>query len=90
MAYEIQELPRPYIDGETYRIVDPDKFGFTEFDVVYNHYFNRKDAEADLVVIKRDEDIHDSFDAWIHAKADEHGVHRSEIAKQLDVHQFMR
>jgi hypothetical protein len=85
MAYEI-------IDGNDkagnriFTVKDPHPM----FPVVYAIYGSRGDAEEALAEIKRDEDIHDSFDAWIHAKADEHGVHRSEIAKQLDVHQFMR
>ena len=84
MAYEIQQLTTPTPRGETYQIAD------TAYDIVWSKYSNREDAEADLVTLKRSEEVNEAFDAWIHAKADEHGVDRSEIAKQLDVHQFMR
>jgi len=84
MAYEILQLTTPTPRGETHLIAD------TAYDIVWSHYHRREDAEADLVTLKRSEEINEAFDAWIHAKADEHGVHRSEIAKELNVHQFMR
>tara|TARA_R110000824_G_scaffold4293_1_gene20563 strand:+ start:156 stop:407 length:252 start_codon:yes stop_codon:yes gene_type:complete len=82
MAYEIRELPTPTPRGETHLIAD------TEYDIVWSRYHRLEDAEADLVTLNRDEEITASFDAWIHAKAEEHGIRPSEIANQLDVHQF--
>ena len=90
MTYEIQELTTPKPNGEMYRIADPDIFGRHQFDVVYSNYFTREAAEADLVILNRSEEIDAAFDEWIHDKAHEYGVHRSEIAKELDVQQFMR
>lgn len=82
MAYEIRELPTPTPRGETHLIAD------TEYEIVWSHYHRIEDAKADLVTLKRSEEINEAFDAWIHAKADEHGVRPSEIAKELDVDQF--
>lgn len=93
MAYEIIETQvvvgdgnggTSGVSGSRFTVIDP----HPEFPIVESVHHNRADAEEALAEIKRDEAITDSFDAWIHAAADEHGVNRQTVANLINVDQF--
>ena len=87
MAYEIIETTFPNSDSNSepvFKIVDP----HPTFPIVLATLSSRADAEATLAEFKRDDVISESFDAWIHTTADEHGINRSVIANLIDVDQF--
>tara|TARA_R110000744_G_scaffold329847_1_gene435406 strand:+ start:184 stop:456 length:273 start_codon:yes stop_codon:yes gene_type:complete len=67
-----------------FTVIDP----HSTHPIVDSIHDNRDDAEEALAEIKRDEAITESFDAWIHATADEHGVNRQTVANTIDVTQF--
>ena len=90
MAYEIieQKMNRLPGRGDTPRsqfiVIDP----HPTHPIVDSTHYNKADAEAALAEIKRDEAITDSFDAWIHATAEEHGVTRSTVTHLLDLSEY--
>lgn len=87
MAYEIIETTFPNSDSNSepvFKIVDP----HPTFPIVLATHSNRADAEANLAGFKREDAIIESFDAWIHATADEYGINRQAVANLIDVDQF--
>ena len=87
MAYEIIETTFPNSESDSnpvFKIVDP----HPTFPIVLSTHYNRADAEASLAEFKREDAITESFDAWIHATADEYGINRQAVANLIDVDQF--
>ena len=84
MAYEIQAINPPSPRGHQFKIVDPHQ----TFPIVWDYYHNSEDAEKALSSLKRDDSISESFDAWVHAEAEEQGVSRSTVVDAIDVTQF--
>ena len=89
MAYEIQEQKmNAFLASQGERtmfiVIDP----HPTHPIVDSTHYNKADAEAALAEIKRDEAITDSFDAWIHATAEEHGVTRSTVTHLLDLSEY--
>jgi hypothetical protein len=77
-------FPKGTSTEPVFSVVDP----HPDFPIVLGNHSTREDAEATLAEFKREDAITESFDAWIHATADEYGVDRQVVANLIDVDQF--